>query len=303
MLCMSTIDPRVARIQSHDVLFAGAVAGWLTAFLAVLHVLVWAIAAVAGGATLDVLRKLIIDGGDGEGSFQLLVGWPLLVLVLLGFMLGAAVHSAAERVTSEGAASALRFSTASLGLTFGFLAFASRWTAPQAVGSRQTYWASGSRPWGLLEWVAYWMPVWLPGLTGLIAVVTTGMTAGLIARRIRSQQRMVEVLTNGMHTSGHVSHVRWSDEDGKGRCHVRFTVTYVDRTGQRRWVEKVVQMAKAEIPAEGGPAEVWYDKERLNDTSRIAVDVAPHGTAGARPEPARAPDQSIAAKAAWTAGG
>src|SRR5690606_36343844 len=121
-------DPRVARIQSYDVVFTGTVAGWLAAFLAVLHTLVWVVAALATGATLDVVRRLIIDAGDAEGAFALLAGWPLVVLALLGIVVGAGVHGAAQRVTSEAAASALRFATAALGLTFGLIAFAGSWT-------------------------------------------------------------------------------------------------------------------------------------------------------------------------------
>lgn len=271
---MSTIDPRVARIQSHDVAFTGAVVGWLAAFLAILHALVWVVAALAAGATLDVVRRLVIDAGETQGAFALLAGWPLVVLALLGFMLGAAVHGAAERVTSEGAASAIRFTTAAIGVTIGLIAFASSWTPPRTMGWRGEYFGSGTTPWGLFEWVAYWAPVWLPMLTGVIAIATSVMAAALVSRRIASQRRTVEVLTSGIHASGHVTEVRSADPDDKGRCRVRFTVSYVDRTGQRRWVERTSTLYKDEIPEVDGPAEVWYDGERLDDTSRMAVDVA-----------------------------
>lgn len=111
-------------------------------------------------------------------------------------------------------------------------------------------------------------------LTGVIAIATTTMTAVLIVRRIRSQGRTAEVLATGIHVSGHVSEVRVAEPDSKGMCQVRFTVTYLDRTGQRRWVERTARLYKDEVPEIDGPAEIWYDGERLNDTSRMAVDVA-----------------------------
>lgn len=271
---MSTIDPRVARMQSYDTVFTGAVAGWLAAFLAALHVLVWVVAALAAGATLDVVRSLVIETGEREGTFELLAGWPFLVLVVLALIAGAGVHGAATRVTSEAAASALRFATAAVGLSIGLVAFASRWTPPQVVGTRTEYFGTQARDWGLLEWLAYWAPVWLPALAGAVAIVTTVMSASLIVRRIHSQERTEEVLRNGIHVSGHVSHVRAGEDDGKGRCQVRFTVTYLDRTGQRRWVEKTAEMYTDEVPEIDGPAEIWYDGERLNDTGRMAIDVA-----------------------------
>lgn len=184
------------------------------------------------------------------------------------------MHASAERVTSEGAASALRFATAAIGLTIGLLAFASSWTPPQIVGAREAYFSSGTQDWRLLEWVAYWAPVWLPVLTGVIAIATTTMTAVLIVRRIRSQGRTAEVLATGIHVSGHVSEVRVAEPDSKEMCQVRFTVTDLDRTGQRRWVERTARLYKDEVPEIDGPAEIWYDGERLNDTSRMAVDVA-----------------------------
>lgn len=272
---MSTIDPRVARIQSQDVVFTGTVAGWLAAFLAVLHGLVWAVAAVSAAATLDVVRALIIDSGDVESALRMLAGWPALVLAVLGLVLGAGVHGAAERVTSAGASSALRLATALLGLTGGLIAYAPRWTPPQEVGVRQEYWGSGaSQEWGLLEWVAYWAPVWLPALIGLFAAVGAVMTAVLIIRRIHLHQHVVDILTHGEHTNGHVSDVRWApDTDKENRHIVRFAVTYWDNRHKQRWIEKVMRLPEEQIPEEGSQVDVWYDSDRPDDLNRIAVDI------------------------------
>jgi hypothetical protein len=272
---MSTIDPRVTRIQSQDVVVTGSVAGWLAAFLGILHGLVWAVAALSTAATLDIVRALIVDAGHGDDALQMLAGWPAVVLALLGLMLGGGVHGAAERVTSEAASAALRFATALLGLSAGLIAYAPRWTPPRTLGMRGPYWGGGERQrWGLLEWMAYWAPVWLPALVGVFAAVSTTMAAVLIIRRIHLQRQVADILANGVHTNGHVTDVRSApDADKENRHVVRFAVTYWDTDHTQRWIEKVMRLPEDEIPLEGAQVDVWYDDARPGDPNRVAVDV------------------------------
>ncbi|GAA4747775.1 hypothetical protein GCM10023350_35840 [Nocardioides endophyticus] len=192
-----------------------------------------------------------------------------LLMAGLGLPWGAA-RLDAFRAASGSGGPALALGAA--GATVGVLISTRTWVAPDRVGWKVSEF-SAPRAWGWGDWVLYYADRWLPALFGALTVALS-LTAIKVVRagaaRARTRERL---LREGVRTSASISDLRihYSSDDNGSRkvAGATATVTYIDRRGTQRWVER--KHSDASLMVRGGQVEVIYDPHQPEDDSSVFV--------------------------------
>ncbi|MGN7190401.1 DUF3592 domain-containing protein [Curtobacterium sp. MCBA15_004] len=145
----------------------------------------------------------------------------------------------------------------------------SRWPAPDRVGVAVDPTFGHDEVWGLGEWIWYATVWWVPALATLVTVLL--LVAGGVTRLGRGNRRarLTDVLANGRGVVGEVTAVSGGTSPDASRTLLRWTFSFVDLQGVRRWVERTEGFAHGEGPVVGMPVTVLYDPARPGDRKRI----------------------------------
>lgn len=169
-----------------------------------------------------------------------------------------------------------------LGAAAGILAGLPLWTAPALLGEKYGFFDDDPRePWSTGDWIAYYLPYWLPALLGILGIVALVVTAVLVARGRRRAERMSEVLERATKVGGTLTETVATGVEILGQPRIRFTATFTDSAGVQRWVTKTGLFPPAGVPRAGDPAVVWFDPLNPGDETSIIVGVGPDAAAEA----------------------
>ena len=144
-----------------------------------------------------------------------------------------------------------------------------QWPAPDRVGVAVDPTFGHDETWGAGTWIWYASVWWLPGLFTVVTVLalvaggTTRIGAG--ARRAR----LTDVLADGRRTTGEVTAVSGGTTPDASRTLLRWTFSFVDLHGVRRWVERTEGFTHGTAPVPGEAVTVLYDPARPGDRKRI----------------------------------
>lgn len=119
----------------------------------------------------------------------------------------------------------------------------------------------------------------------LVPAALTGLAAALLisgaivrARRRSRQDGLRQLVATGRIVPAVVVEIPEIDASSGGLVG-EITVTFTDAAGVDRWVTKLGQWKRAELPVTGDPAMVVFDPARPSDTARIWIGPAGSSTA------------------------
>lgn len=251
---MSTVDPVEAR-RRREAARLGSPAALVGVFVGLVMIAVGAalvMRAVFGfiGLEADAASSPGTDVGEPPlAVVGLVAGLPLLIA---GFF----VHTTASRRFTGRLLSAPVVGPLSL-LVVGL-----------AAGG---WWGLPALPAPGALWV---LPAVLTALAVLLLVLGA---AGRLRRRARGEV-LAHLLAHGRIVPGVIVEIPQIDPSSGGLLG-SVTVRFTDTAGVDRWVQKLGQWSRDELPVTGDPAAVLFDPERPADTARIWV--APAGSTGA----------------------
>ncbi|MCI0158773.1 hypothetical protein KNO15_18900 [Leifsonia shinshuensis] len=128
--------------------------------------------------------------------------------------------------------------------------------------------------WGWATTRDAWL--WIPlAITAAAAVLVVLAVSARVGRR-RQDGILDEVAATGRIVPGVVTEIAEIDPSSGGLIGP-ITVKFADASGTDRWVTKLGQWRRADLPKKGDPASVLFDPSAPGDTRRIWV-----GPAGAR---------------------
>ena len=144
-----------------------------------------------------------------------------------------------------------------------------QWPAPDRVGTAVDPTFGQDEPWGIGTWIWYTSVWWLPGLLTVVTVLALVAGGATRVGRGNRRARLADVLANGRRTTGEVTAVSGGTTPDASRTLLRWTCSFVDLHGVRRWIERTEGFAHGTAPVLGGTVTVLYDPARPGDRKRI----------------------------------
>lgn len=275
---MSTVDPRIARAQRQEQEAASPTRKLADGGVVLLHAAFWVLAGFGFVFMYDTMRLMSTNQvGDGWTSRFESSGLEFLSMVgiTLGSIFGFFVTSRLAH-RGIGVASAVPIATGLLGTAVGMLIGLPNWTPPQLLGEKNGFFDGDPRePWGFGEWVAYFLPYWLPSLLALLGMAVVVLAFALSARGRRKSEHMAELMQRATKTRGVVTEAIATGTEIQGMPRIQFTVKFTDNSGVERWVTKKGQFMPASIPRAGDAAVVWFDPLDPGTEKSIMVGIGP----------------------------
>jgi hypothetical protein len=241
--------------------------------LAVVHAALWGLAAWGLAPILDLFRQMSLDP-YATGDVPDLQFVFFFVGLIPGAALGFALTSRATRLIPMGAAVLLPLATACVGIAVGLVIATPVWTVPERVGFSPGFFDDDpDTAWGPAQWIAYRVPLILPILFGVLALLLAVVILRLLAIHARKRRDMAFVLSSGVRVLGEVSDSTFTGTRIMGNPVIRLTVAYADAQGTARWVTKTRAFAPTAVPAIGQRFTVWYDPADPSNEERIVLAV------------------------------
>ncbi|WP_223690950.1 DUF3592 domain-containing protein [Leifsonia poae] len=202
----------------------------------------------------------------------------LPVGVLAGALFAVAYHRGARVFAGDGRAGLVSAATiATVGASAGIALGCALWTAPLTVGVATDPVQGADLPWGPWEWVWYSAEFWLPVLAGVVALGAVLLSIRTAVER-RSRDALVgALLVSGVRVTGVVTAADAGDRSTGAYRRVPVTISFVDRSGAKRWVTRQGTFPAARVPRVGAAVTVLYDPDAPDDRARLFVAFGPGG--------------------------
>ncbi len=269
---MSTVDPQQARREREARHRRTPLALAMTVLGGLLVTAAGAVGGAAIGQFVLVFRMMNLNSVFSDSPDPDTVPWAAPVAVV-GTLAAAAVYTRWNHRWSGRTTDVAGIGVLPLWLV-GAAAFLwwttqTQWPAPDRVGTAVDPTFGHDEAWSAGDWVWYATVWWVPALVTLLAVLAC--TAGGVTRLGRGSRRarLTDVLQQGQRTTGEVTAVSGATTPDASRTLLRWTFTFVDLQGVRRWVERTEGFAHGEGPVLGHVVTVLYDPARPGDRKRI----------------------------------
>ncbi|RDH98546.1 hypothetical protein DEU32_105141 [Curtobacterium sp. AG1037] len=269
---MSTVDPQQARREREARFRRTPLALAMTVLGGLLVVAAGAVGGAAIGQFVLVFRMMNLNSVFSHSPDPDTALWAAPVAVV-GTLVAAAVYTRWNHRWSGRTSDVAGIGVLPLWLV-GAAAFLwwttqTQWPAPDRVGTEVDPTFGHDQAWSVGDWVWYATVWWLPALVTVFAVLAC--VAGGVTRLGRGSRRarLTDVLQQGSRTTGEVTAVSGATTPDAARTLLRWTFTFVDLQGVRRWVERTEGFAPGEGPELGRAVTVLYDPARPGDRKRI----------------------------------
>jgi hypothetical protein len=275
---MSTVDPRVVRAEREARAAKSPGSVVAAVIVGLVHAAIWGAAGYGLGMVLDTFRLMSVNQvGEGwDSGFEDGIGIFLPVAsIIVGSIFGFVFTGRMARF-GLAAATIAPFCTAFFGLTVGFVLFIPSWTPPQTFGEKVPFMeGDASEPWGVWEWISYYLPYWLPAALALVFVILLVALIATLSKAQRKAARMSDMAARGTKVPGVVTEAIATGLEIQGLPRIQFTVKFRDNAGTERWVTKKSTFPPAAIPRAGDPAVVWFDPLTPGNEKSIMVGLGP----------------------------
>lgn len=144
-----------------------------------------------------------------------------------------------------------------------------QWPAPDRVGVAVDPTFGHDETWGVGSWILYTAVWWLPGLLTVVTVLALVAGGATRVGRGNRRARLTDVMANGRRTTGEVTAISGGTTPDASRTLLRWTFSFVDLHGVRRWVERTEGFTHGTAPVLGGTVTVLFDPARPGDRKRI----------------------------------
>lgn len=144
-----------------------------------------------------------------------------------------------------------------------------QWPAPDRVGVAVDPTFGHDETWGVGTWIWYTAVWWLPGLLTVVTVLALVAGGATRVGRGNRRARLTDVMANGRRTTGEVTAISGGTTPDASRTLLRWTFSFVDLHGVRRWVERTEGFTHGTAPVLGGTVTVLFDPARPGDRKRI----------------------------------